>query len=130
MAITHSTAVRNAVANTVVDSIDTGGGLGSLNFRTAPEAGTAIASLPFQNPAFGTAGAVTAGLATAEPITDDPTAQAGTVTAFDVKNSSGDTIFQGSVSVTGGTGDIKLSSVLIGQNDTISVSLLTYTAPV
>lgn len=129
MAITHSDAVRNAVANTVVDLIDTGG-LGSLNFRATAGAASDIASLPFQNPAFGNAGVTTVGMATANTITDDTTAVAGTVAFFDVKNSLGATIFQGTVSDTGGVGDIKLSSVNIGTNDTISVSLLTYTAPV
>jgi hypothetical protein len=130
MAITHSNAVRNAVANTVVDAVDAlGVGTGTLNFRAAADAVASIATLPFQNPAFGAAGVVTVGLATANPITDDTTAEAGTVTHFDVKDSTAATIFQGTVSITTGVGDIKLSSVEIGTNDTISVSLLTYTAP-
>ena len=125
MAVTHNTTVRNAVADVVVDAIDAGGA-GSIVFQDGSQSDSDVATLSFSNPSFG---AAASGVATANAITDDTDCNAGTVSKFTVYSGGAADIFSGSVTATGGGGDIILSSVAIGQGDTISISSLTYEAP-
>lgn len=69
MAVTHPTAVRNAIADLVVDGIDAGAAAGTLEFQTAGS--VEVATLTFSDPAFG---AAAAGVATASAITSDSSA--------------------------------------------------------
>ena len=125
MATSHVTAVRNSIADLVVDTIDTGAGAGNLVFMTSID--VEVATLTFSDPAFGAAAGA---IATANAITDDTDATGGTVALFKVQDSGAVEKFRGSVTATGGGGDIELSSTSIGAGDTVSVSSLTYTAPV
>ena len=124
MAVTHPTTVRNGIADHVVSQIN-GGGAGTIEFQTAASA--VIATLTFSATAFT---AAASGIATADTIADDTDTEPGTVTKFVVKSGAAATIFEGVVTDTAtGTGDIILSSVIIGDGDTISISALTYEAP-
>ena len=124
MAVTHPTTVRNGIADHVVTQINTGGA-GTIEFQTSASA--VIATLTFATDAFLDAAN---GIAAAAAIGDDTDTEPGTVTKFVVKSGGGTTIFQGDVTDTAtGTGDIILSSVIIGDGDTISISALTYEAP-
>ena len=125
MAVTHPVDVRNGVANYVVDLIDNGGA-GTIVFQDGNVSDSDIATLTFSATAFG---AAANGIATAAAITDDTDCNAGTVTKFTVFSGANDSAFTGSVTATGGGGDIILSSVAIGSGDTISISSLTYEAP-
>ena len=125
MAVTHPTDVRNDIADLVVDKIDAGGA-GTIQFQGGSQSDSDIATLTFSATAFG--GAAN-GIATAAAITDDTDCNAGTVSKFTVFSGAGDSCFTGSVTATGGGGDIILSSTAIGQGDTISISSLTYEAP-
>ena len=125
MAVTHPTDVRNDIADLVVDKIDAGGA-GTIQFQDGSQSDSDIATLTFSATAFG--GAAN-GIATAAAITDDTDCNAGTVSKFTVFSGAGDSCFTGSVTATGGGGDIILSSTSIGQGDTISISSLTYEAP-
>lgn len=120
MAVTHPTAIRNGIADHVVDQLNSG----TIEFLTSGDA--EVATLTFGNPAFGDAAN---GIATANSITADTDCNAGTVAKFEAKSSGAAVIFQGSVTATGGGGDIILSSTAIGAGDTISISALTYEAP-
>ena len=125
MAVTYPTDVRNDIADLVVDKIDAGGA-GTIQFQDGSQSDSDIATLTFSATAFG--GAAN-GIATAAAITDDTDCNAGTVSKFTVFSGAGDSCFTGSVTATGGGGDIILSSTAIGQGDTISISSLTYEAP-
>ncbi len=125
MAVTHPTDVRNDIADLVVDKIDAGGA-GTIQFQDGSQSDSDIATLTFSATAFG--GAAN-GIATAAAITDDTDCNAGTVSKFTVFSGAGDSCFTGTVTATGGGGDIILSSTAIGQGDTISISSLTYEAP-
>ena len=122
MAVTHPTAVRNGLADYVVDLIDAGAGAGTLEFQTSGN--VEVATLTFSDPAFG---AATGGTATASAITSDTSATGGTVAKFVVKDSNGNPVFHGAVSTSGS--DINLSSLAVGVGDTVSISSLTYSAP-
>lgn len=124
MAVTHPAAVRNSIADGVVDQLDLGSGTaeGRLVLNTSGDA--EVATLNLANPAFG---AAAAGVATANAIADDASATGGTTTKFRLQDRDAGIIVEGSVG-TGGT-DIILSSNIIAATDTVSISSLTYTAP-
>lgn len=122
MAVTHPTAVRNGLADYVVDLIDAGAGAGTLEFQTSGN--VEVATLTFSDPAFG---AATGGTATASAVTSDTSATGGTVAKFAVKDSNGNPVFYGAVGTSGS--DINLSSLAVGVGDTVSISSLTYSAP-
>jgi hypothetical protein len=127
MATTHSTAIRNSIADTVVDSIDGGttNPEGRIEIQTA--GAVEVATILASNPAFG---AATGGVATANAFTDDTNATGGTAAQYEFQNRDATASFFGSVTATGGGGDIELSSVAIGVGDTVSITSFTYTAPV
>ena len=123
MAITHPTTVRNGMANYVVDLIDAGAGAGTLELQTSGD--VEVATLTFSDPAFGDAAS---GVATANSITSDTSATGGTVAKFIIQDSDSTLVVSGTVTGTGGGGDIEMSSVSVGAGDTVSMSSLTYTA--
>jgi len=127
MAITHVTAIRNTVANAVVDAIDSGSAdaNGDLVFMTSGD--VEVATLAMTNPAFG---AAASGIATASAISDDTSATGGTVAKFKLQDRDNAEVLRGSVTATGNGGDIELSSLTVGAGDTVSMSSLTYEAPV
>ena len=120
MAVTHPTATRNGIADYVVDQLDSG----TIEIRSSGD--VEIATLTFGATAFG---AAAAGVATANSITDDTNATGGTAAKCALINSGATDIVLGSVTATGGGGDIELSSTTVGASDTVSISSLTYTAP-
>jgi hypothetical protein len=120
-AVTHPTAVRTTVADTVVDLIDAGAGAGTLEFQTS--GGSECATLTFSDPAYG---AASNAVATASAITSDTSATGGTVAKWVQQDSDGNDVILGAASTSGS--DINLSSLAVGAGDTVAVSSLTYTA--
>lgn len=128
MAVTHTTTVRNGLADYVVDLIDAGVGAGLLVFRatgTAASPGTEIATLTFSDPAFG---AAASGIATASAITKDSSATGGTVATATLEDDSATVCAHCSVTASGGGGDIIMSSLTVAATDEVSCSALTYEA--
>jgi hypothetical protein len=123
-AVTHPTAVRDGIANFVVDQLDEGTPPGKLNFQTSGDADVAI--LTFSTTAFGSS---SGGTATAAAITSDTNAAGGTISKARLKNAAGTDKVICSVTATGGGGDIQLSSVVVSAGQTVSLSSLTYSAP-
>jgi len=130
-----STAARNAAADAVVDLVDAGAGAGVIEIRTgaAPssandaDTGTLLATLTFSDPAFG---AASSGQATASSITQDSSADAtGTAGHFRVKDSNGNTVFQGSITTTGGGGVMQLVTTSITAGQPVQITSFTYTQP-
>ena len=131
MAVTHSTTIRNGIANYVVDALDAGDAA-KLVIRTTGTVGspgTEVATLTFSDPAFGNAGASVAGRADANTITEDSSATGGTAATATLQTSADAVCVHCSVTATNGGGDITLSSVTIGAGDTVRISSLTYAAP-
>lgn len=127
MAVTHSTAARDAATNAVTALISTSG---KLVFRISPSSvaspGTAVATLTFSATAFG---ASSSGTATANAITSDTNA-AGNASpvAFATLQTSGGTIVI-HCAVAASASDINLTNGLtVSAGDTVSCSSLTYTA--
>jgi hypothetical protein len=128
MAVTLSNAAASAAADAVVDLLDAGSSNSHPELRIGITAmASIVATLEFTDAtAFG---AASNGVATANTITDDTNAAGGTAAAFQCVDQDGTVVFSGTVTATGGGGDIELSSVAIGATDTVSISSLTYTQP-
>jgi hypothetical protein len=127
MAVTHSTAARNAATDAVTALIGTSG---NLVFRISPSTvaspGTAVATLPLSATAFG---AASGGTATANAITSDTnaTGNASPVAFATLQTSGGTVVIQCSVAASGS--DINMTNGLtVAAGDTVSCSSLTYTA--
>lgn len=123
MAVTHPTAVRNTVCNTVVDLLDGGTPPGFLVFLTAADA--TVCTITLENTAFGNAASGSADMA-GTPKTSDA-ATAGTIAKAKFTNAAGTSIILCAVSTSGS--DINIPGGLtLATNDTVTVTALTYTA--
>jgi hypothetical protein len=124
MAVTHPAAVRNSIADGVVDQLDLGSTNSTPRLVLNTSGDVEVATLNMSVTSFG---AAAAGIATAAAIADDASATGGTTTKFRLTDRDNGIIIEGSVG-TSGT-DIVLSSNVIAATDTVSISSLTYTAP-
>lgn len=123
MAITISNALELSICDSIVDAVDAGAGAGTLEIQTAGD--VEVATLTFGDPAFGAAAGNPA-VATANSITSDTSATGGTAAKFVVKDSDSNTVWSGSVTATGGGGDIEIDSVTISAGATVSASSFTF----
>lgn len=124
MAVTLTTAARNAAADAVVDLLDGGSGdsTGDIAFSTS-----APATLCINNLAATAFGSASSGVATAGTIAQGTVTTAGTIALALFRNKSNTEIFRCAVGTSGS--DINLSSVAVSVSDTIDVTSLTYTQP-
>ncbi len=126
MAVTHSTAARNAATDAVTALIGTSGNLKFRLSGTVGAPGTAAATCPLSATAFG---ASASGTATANAITSDTnaTGNASAVATATLETSGGTVVIHCAVAASGS--DINLTGGLtIGAGDTVAVTSLTYTA--
>lgn len=126
MAVTHSTAARNAATDAVTALI---GASGKLAFRlsgTVGAPGTVVATLSLSATAFA---AAASGTATANAITSDTnaTGNASPVATATLQTSGGTVVIHCAVAAS--ASDINMSNGLtVAAGDTVSCSSLTYTA--
>lgn len=126
MAVTHSTAARNAATDAVLALI---GASGKLKFRLAGSVGApgaAAATLSLSATGFG---ASSGGTAAANPITSDTNAagNASAVAAGTLESSGGTVVIHFAVAASGS--DVNMTNgLIIGAGDTVGCSALTYTA--
>lgn len=127
MAVTHSTAARNAATDAVTALL---GGTAKLVFRISPSSvaspGTAVATLSMSATAFG---AASSGTATANAITSDTnaTGNASPVAFATLQTGAGTVVIHCAVAASGS--DINMTNGLtVNAGDTVSCSSLTYTA--
>jgi hypothetical protein len=123
MAVTHDTNTKNLIANAVCGANLNGGA--TLVLLTAGS--LAVATIALDSTAFA---AATGGSATANSFPKEATvANAGTITNFQIKDSGSIARIFGSVTVTGGGGDIQLSSVTYVIGEIIRINSLVYNVP-
>lgn len=126
MAVTHSTAARNAATDAVTALI---GASGKLVFRlagTVSAPGTAVATLNLSATAFP---AAVSGTATANAISSDTnaTGNASPVATATLQTSAGVVVIHCAVAAS--ASDINMTNGLtVAAGDTVSCSSLTYTA--
>ncbi len=126
-----SASARLAAFNALLNS-------GSLEIRTGsppstPEStqtGTVLATFTLNSTAFGTP-VTTSGdaVATANSIASTTGSAAGTAGYYVMKDSSGTPVEIGTVTATGGGGDLTLDNTSIASGQTVSITSLTDTDP-
>ncbi len=125
----YSTTLRNARQDAITTAVGSAGKLRIYN-GTKPATGgaatTLLAELTLGSPF---APAASAGVLTANAITGDTSADAsGTATWFRVVKSDGTTIvIDGTVSATGGGGELQLATTTITAGVAVNVTSLTIT---
>jgi chemotaxis protein CheY-P-specific phosphatase CheC len=127
MAITLSTAARDAACNAIVDLVDGGSGTATLVIGTTGMA-TELATFDLANPAFGASSTGTATLL-GTTITDSSADNDGTAAEFQVQDRDGAVIWSGSVTETGSGGDVTIDNVVIAQGQTVNLTGFTFTQP-
>lgn len=127
MALVHVTAIRNSLADLVVDAIDVGttDATGDMQVATSTAWTTVLATILFANPAFGAASSGTATMAGA-PKEDSNAAGGGTAAAFRVRDRDNNEVFRGTVSTSGA--DMNLSSTTINAGDAVRINSFTYSS--
>lgn len=128
------TALRNALLDQFTARMDGGSGAALLRIYdgTRPATGgaatTLLAELTLSDPS---AAAAAGGVLTLSAIAQDAAANAtGFATWFRIVQSDGTThVMDGSVTATGGGGDIELNTVSIVTSAIVSVTAFTITAP-
>lgn len=130
MALGFATTLRTARASQIVAAIDAGAGAGKLRLYngTRPATGgavtTLLAELTFSDPC----GTVTSGVLTFSDIASDASADnTGTATWFRIVDSTGAFVLDGTITVTGGGGDITMTSTSIQAGVTVDGTSLVFT---
>lgn len=126
MAVTHSTAARNAATDAVTALLGSGAKLVFRLSGTVGSPGTAVATLSLSATPFG---AASSGTATANAITSDTnaTGNASAVATATLQTSGGTVHIH--CAVAGSGSDINMTNGLtVAAGDTVSCSSLTYTA--
>lgn len=134
MTLTLPTASRNAMCDALVDRFDLGAGAGTIEIRSGTRpttandtaTGTLLATVTLIDPAFGAASTGVATLADPAPVTG---AAAGTATWFRGLDSTGATVMDGSVTATGGGGDLTLATTTISVGLSVDVTGGSVTQP-
>jgi hypothetical protein len=126
MAITHVTAVRNALANLIASTLLTGSAQEAQ--VVLRQGSTTIVTFDLAATPFGAASSGTIS-ANTMPRTASATAS-GIVDNFQLKDQAGTVVLTGTVTATGGGGDIEVSNTNIASGQDCSLESLTYTAPV
>lgn len=123
MALTLETSVRNAMADAIDATVNTGAGTATFKFETAVDA--EVAAVNLQNPAFNTASTGTITLQ-GTPL-QDTTAAGGTIEHFSIYDRNAAKVLEGTVQTTGG--DVTISSLTVGVNDTVELTSFSINVP-
>ena len=134
MTIRLSTASRNASAKAIGDLVDAGTGAGTLKIYSGAqpatgdtaESGTLLATVAFADPAFAAPSNGTINATDPAAVTG---VAAGTAGWFRVEDSAGNNVYDGSVTATGGGGDLTLATTTISIGVTVDITALSITMP-
>lgn len=125
---------RNAIVDSMVDALDAGSGPGTVQIRAGSQpatadtaaTGTVLATVVLGDPAFGSAAT---GSASANAIATVAAGQSGTAGWFRSLDSNGATVLDGSVTATGGGGDMELNNTSIASGQNVDITSWTVTMP-
>lgn len=129
MALAHTTATRNALANAIATLVDAG----AAPVIEIYDAGLLLAEVAMATPAA-FAAASSGEIDAVMPLADSSANAAGTADNFivydDPSGGGGTEVFRGSVSDTGGGGDLEMSNATFAAGETINITTFTWIAPV
>lgn len=136
MTIRLPIASRNVVADAIADLVDAGAGSGLLRVYTGTQpasadlapTGTLLATFTTNDPAFGTSGTGTVDLVVVPAVSTTGVA-AGDAGWFRLLDSTGATVLDGSVTATGGGGDLIMSTVTVSIGLALQLTSGTITTP-
>lgn len=127
MAVTHATALRSVLADAVDNYLNTTGSADASADLVIRASTTILVTFVLANPAFG---AAASGVITLAGVPISATAGAtGTADNFIIRDRDNASAVLGSVTATGGGGDITVSNTSITNGQSCSLDSLTYTAP-
>lgn len=136
MVIRLPTASRNAAVAAVANLVDADVGAGTIQIRSGPQpatgndaaSGTLLATVTLADPAW--SGPVV-GVMTLDttPVLSTVGVAAATAGWFRMLDNSGDSIMDGSVTGTGGGGDLELNTTTISIGLTVEITAGTLTMP-
>lgn len=141
MTLRINTASRNAAVAAVAALVDGGSGAGVLRVYTGSQpatpatspTGTLLLEMPLSDPAFGSPSTGVVTLDITPAVTDDgiTTGTAGWFRICDSTEAAGTGlgVIDGSVTATGGGGDLTLSTTSITTGLTVTVTSMTLTMP-
>jgi len=132
--LTLTDAIRNTRVQAITQAFDAGAGAGTIQIRsgtrpatpTTTATGTLLATVTLVDPAFGSA---TAGVATIADPAGVTAAATGTASWFRGFDSTGAAVCDGSVTATGGGGDLTLASTSVVSGTTVDITGGTFTDP-
>lgn len=124
MALVHTTAMRNAIADLVDSTI---GNAGLCRLWIGGVGGTQAAQITGGSPVFGAAssGAI---VLQGVPLSDLSADANGTINAFSFHQAGGTEVFRGTVTATGGGGDMTVDNPAVVTGQQINVTGFTYNA--
>lgn len=129
---------RNAACDAVVDRVDIGTGSGLIEIRSGAQpatpdtavSGTLLATVALAEPAFSSAASgVATLLGTPYTATFVAAGVAGWFRVWDGTSGTRLAVFDGSITATGGGGDMQLSDVNIASGVTLTITGTSYTQP-
>lgn len=127
------TARKNAALSAVIAAIDAGSGPGTIQIRTGSSpgpgsaaTGTLLATVTLIDPSFGSVSGGSASLADPAAVTAVATGTAGYCRVLD---STGAVVMDGTVTATGGGGDLTLASTSISSGQSVDITGGTLTQP-
>ena len=134
MALTLPAAVRTAQCKALADRLDAGAGAGTIKIYTGSKpataddtaTGTLLATVTLIKPAFGAPSSGVANLADPAAVT---AVASGTAGWFRAADSTGATVMDGTVTATGGGGDLTLSTTSITTGLQVDITGGTLTQP-
>lgn len=137
MATKITDAAQNAAVDAVVDLVDAGAGAGTLRIYTGSQpadadtapTGTLLVTITLD--ATAAFGAAAAGVATLDvsPALSGVAVAAGTAGYFLIEDSNALNIMTGSITATGGGGDLELDNTSIAVSQTVNLTALTVSIP-
>lgn len=127
MTVSHGSAARNTLANALAALPDAGSGTAAGVLVILTSGAATLATLALSNPSFG---ASSGGTVTANAVTTTNASGTGTANNFEVRDRNAVKIYGGSITAVGGGGDMTLTNLSINSGDPISITSMTYSAPV
>jgi hypothetical protein len=136
VALRIATTARNAACDAIVDLLDAGSGAGTIDVRVGAQpatpqdtaTGTLLATFTLNDPAFGNSATGAATLDVDPAITTTGLA-AGDAGWFRAKDSSGNAVLDGSVTATGGGGQLTLNTITVSVDLDLTITSGTATMP-
>jgi hypothetical protein len=134
MTLSLINAIRSTMCDAIVDALDAGAAAGTIAIRsgsrpalpTDTATGTLLVTITCADPAFGAASNGVATISDPSPVNAVATGTASWFRAFD---SDGNAKWDGSVTATGGGGDLTLASTSITSGQPVDITGGTVTVP-